>query len=307
MKKGAMIINCARGGLIEEEALFNALKTGALSGAALDVFEKEPPLDNPLLTLPNVVATPHLGASTMEAQINVSLACAKQVMSALKGEFVDSVVNLPFIEPEFLAKFSPYVSLAEKLGSLQGQLADGPVNLVEITYSGELNGQNTTLLTIAVVKGLLKEMVPETVSYVNAKILADERGIVVMEKQSSEHLNFSNLISVTVRAANKERQAAGTIFNGNESKIVLIDGVHIDADPAGYLLIVTNKDKPGVVGRIGTILGNNSVNIAGIYLGRQAVGGKAVSIVNVDSELPAHVMKEINECPLVIEARLVKL
>jgi D-3-phosphoglycerate dehydrogenase len=309
MKKTAMIINCARGGIINETALYKALKDNKILGAALDVFEKEPPTsNNPLVSLPNVIVTPHLGASTKEAQVNVSIICAKQVISALKGELLTSAVNLPAIEPEFFSKFSQYIFLSEKLGSLLGQIIDTSINSIEITYSGELSNQKTMPLTLSIIKGLLQEIIPERVSYVNAKLLADERGISIIDKVSSERMNFSNLISITTSSGkNKKRQIAGTIFNGNEPKIVLMDGVHIDADPSGYLLIISNEDKPGVVGKVGTILGDNKVNIAGIYLGRQTRGGKAISIINIDNAISDKIINEIKKIPAIKEANLVEL
>jgi len=307
MKKSAILVNCARGGIVDEKALYRALVTGKIAGAALDVFEEEPAIDNPLLRLPSVTATPHLAASTREAQVNVAIACARYLLSSLEGEMVDSAVNLPSVERSFLQKYGSFLSLAERLGSLQGQLASGVVSEVNISCAGDLGLQESPLLTAAVLKGILENVSSDTVSYVNAGILARERGISVTQTREDRHPNFGELITVTIRSNGLTRSVAGTVFEGVGEKIVLIDGVMLNADPFGHLLIVYNEDTPGVVGMLGTVLEKYRVNIAGIYLGRQRTGGKAVSIINIDSEVSSEALQIMKQDPRVTEVIPVKL
>jgi D-3-phosphoglycerate dehydrogenase / 2-oxoglutarate reductase len=307
MKDGVRIINCARGGIVEEKSLYENLKSGKVAGAALDVYEKEPPLDSPLLDLENCVTTPHLGASTEEAQVNVAIEIAEQVIDALKGRTVRNAINVPAIEPEVLALIRPYLTLAEKLGSLQAQLAEGGIQEVRVHYSGEVCKYNVSPITVAIVKGILDPILNETVNYVNAPFLAKERGIKVIESKSSEAEDFATLIAVTVKTETKESSAVGTLFGKNDPRIVRLDGFHIDAVPFGYMLILSNEDVPGIIGSVGVMLGKYKINIAGLALGRKEKGGLAVTGLNVDESVPDNVLAEIRKLSHVLGAKLVKL
>ena len=307
MKDGARIINCARGGILDEKALYDAIVSGKLGGAALDVYENEPPLDSPLLELDSVLTTPHLGASTEEAQIHVAVEVARQVLDALNGRPVRNAVNMPPVSPADAEKIGPYIALAEKLGSFQSQFIDGHVTEVHIDYSGEVTEHPTTMISIALQKGLIERFLGETVSYVNAPLIARERGIKVVETKSSTVEGFSNLISVTVKTDRGERRAAGTIFGTRDGRIIRVDEYHVDVVPQGHMLVISNQDKPGVVGALCTLLGKFNINIASMSLGRKEPGGEAVFILNLDSAVPDDVMDQIRLLENIWEARLVSL
>lgn len=308
MKQGVRIINTARGGVVDEQALYENLKSGKVAGAALDVFEVEPPpKDHPLLQLDNCIATPHLGAATEEAQEKVGVEICRQIIDVLKGRGARNAANMPFIEPATLTLIGPYLTLAEKLGSLQAQLASDRIEKVEIQYSGEVAQYDVAPITIACLKGLLEPIIPETVNYVNAPYLAKERGIKVIESKSSDTEDFSTLIKLIVKCGEKISSAAGTLFAKNDLRIVRIDGYHVDIVPSGFMVILENEDRPGVIGKVGTILGENNINIAGMTLGRKERGGKAVTGLNVDDFVPESVLEKIRQIPLVISAKLVKL
>ncbi|MDI6784864.1 MAG: phosphoglycerate dehydrogenase, partial [bacterium] len=286
MKDGVRIINCARGGIVNEKALYENLKSGKVAGAALDVYEEEPPLNSPLLELENCVTTPHLGASTEEAQVKVAVEIAHQVVDALKGRTVRNAINVPAIEPEVLALIRPYLTLAEKLGSLQAQLAEGRIQEVRVHYSGDVCKCNVAPITVAIVKGMLDPILNETVNYVNAPFLAKERGIKVIESKSSEAEDFATLIAVTIKTETKESTAVGALFGKNDPRIVRLDGFHVDAVPFGYMVILSNEDMPGIIGSVGVTLGKHKINIAGLTLGRKEKGGLAVTGLNVDEFVP---------------------
>ncbi len=307
MKDGVRVINCARGGILDEAALYDAIVNGKVAGAALDVYEDEPPLDSPLLGLDSVLTTPHLGASTTEAQIHVAVEIARQVLDALSGRPVRNAVNMPPISPADAEKIGPYVELAEKLGVFQSQLIDGHVTEVHIDYSGEVAEHTTTIISIALQKGLIERFLGETVSYVNAPLIARERGIKVVETRSNAVEGFSNLISVTVKTDRGEKRAAGTIFGTRDGRIVRVNDYHVDVVPQGYMLVISNQDKPGVVGALCTLLGRFDINIAAMSLGREEPGGEAVFILNLDSVVPDEVMDQIKLLDNIREARLVSL
>ncbi|MFC1714146.1 phosphoglycerate dehydrogenase [Candidatus Poribacteria bacterium] len=307
MKDGVRVVNCARGGIYDEEALYNAIVNGKVAGAALDVYEDEPPLNSPLLELDSVLTTPHLGASTMEAQVNVSIEVAHQVLDALKGLPVRNAVNMPPVSPADFEKIGPYIELAEKLGRFQSQLIEGHVTELYIDYSGEVGEYTTTMISIALQKALLERFLGETVSYVNAPLIARERGIKVVETKSSTVEGFANLISVTVKTDKGERRAAGTIFGTKDGRIVMVDDHHVDVVPQGYMLVISNEDKPGVMGTLCTLLGECDINIAAMSLGRKNPGGEAVVILNLDSIVPGEVMDRIRALDNIWEARLVNL
>ncbi len=307
MKKSVRLINCARGGIINEEALHEALKSGKVAGAALDVFVKEPPTNSPLLTLDNIVVTPHLGASTAEAQVNVAIGVAEQVLNALRGEVVKNAVNAPAVGPEVMEAIRPYLPLAEKIGKFLAQLVKGHVNQVEISYSGEIAEQDTKFLTIAIMKGMLEPVLSAPVTFVNAMKVAKNRGITVFESKSSRAEDFANLISVTAKSDIDQRRAAGTIFGKQDARIVLIDKYRVDAVPSGYMVISNHIDKPGTIGKIGTLLGKNNINIAGMIVGRASPGGQAVMVLAVDSSIPDDILKQFLDVDGVKDAELVKL
>jgi D-3-phosphoglycerate dehydrogenase len=307
MKPGVRIINCARGGIIDEKALYNAIKDGRVAGAALDVFEEEPPQNNPLLTLDNVVTTPHLGASTEEAQVNVAIDVARQVVDALHDRAVRNAVNFPSLEPEVLKVLKPYLDLTQKLGALLAQLADGRISEVRVRYSGEITNYDISALTGALMKGILTVVLKNPVNYVNAQVLAKERGIKVLETKTTELEDYANLISIDVVTEKGLYQAEGTLFTNKDPRIVKINEFHVDAIPQGYMLVTSNLDKPGVVGQTGTILGKNKINIAGMTFGRQSPGGNAITVLNVDSKVPQDVLDVIRSSENILDVKLIKL
>lgn len=307
MKEGVRIINCARGGIIDEPALYKAIKSGKVAGAALDVFEKEPPLSSPLLSLKEVIATPHLGASTQEAQEKVAKEIAGQVIDALSGKIVRNAVNIPSIDGDILEKVQPYLSLVEGIGRLLGQVSPGRIQKIEASYSGEVLDYNLAPITISLLKGLLDAILHEPVNFVNALVIAKERGIEVIESKTSERGDFSNLITVLARTDQGEKLIAGTLLSKNEPRIVQIDEFRIDATPSGFMLICSNVDKPGVIGKIGTVLGKHKINIAALQYGRKDFGGQAIVVLNVDNAVPKKVLEELIKVKEITEAKLVKL
>lgn len=307
MKKGVRIINCARGGIVDEAALIEAIQKGIVSGAALDVFEEEPPKSTALLKLDNVVLTPHLGASTQEAQVNVSIDIAKQVCDALLGRGIRNAVNVPCIDPKILKEIEPYVKLAENLGNFQAQLIDGRIIEVKIKYTGDVTLTETSPITIALIKGLLFPILGETVNYVNASFIASERGIKIIEAKSSKVEDFANLIEMEVHSDKGVSSVTGTLFTKVDPRIVKIDNYYVDAIPSGYMIVTYNLDRPGIVGEIGTILGENNINIAGMTFGRESLGGKAITVLNVDSRVPDKVLERIKKARHITGVKLIKL
>ncbi len=307
MKKGVRIINCARGGIIDEKALYEAMKSGQVAGAALDVYEEEPPKKNPLMELDNLVATPHIGAATEEAQRNVAIEIAHQVVDALQGRTLRNAVNVPSLEPEVYEELKPYLGLAEKLGSLQSQLLKGRLLTVRIGYSGEITNYTLAPLTTAILKGLLEPILREAVNYVNAPLIAREREIRVVETRSATREDFTSLISLEVESTEAKGSAAGTLFGRGDPRIVRLNNLHVDAVPRGYMLIIFHKDKPGIIGKIGTVLGNEKVNIAAMTLGREEKEGSELTVFNLDSSVPERALKEIEKIKEIFQVRLVKL
>lgn len=293
MKKGVKIINCARGGIIDENALIEAIKEGKVSAVALDVFEKEPPFDSPIIEMENVICTPHLGASTKEAQEKVAEEIARQVIDFVKYNIVRNAVNFPTISPELKEKLTPYVNLAEKLGSFLGQFYKGKINSIEISYRGEIIEYDTTPLTLAALKGFFEMILMESVNYINASFIAKSRGIRVIENKSSEVENYSNLITIQVLGDSEKKSVSGTLLLKNEMRIVKIDEFETDALPSGYLLVCESVDIPGVIGKIGAILGNSNINIGSLKYSRKSAGEKALCTLNVDSLVPEEVIKKL--------------
>jgi D-3-phosphoglycerate dehydrogenase / 2-oxoglutarate reductase len=308
MKPGVRIINCARGGIVDEKDLADAIKEGKVAGAALDVYVDEPPpADHPLLKMEQVITTPHLGASTDEAQLNVAVAVAEQMVDFLTEGLVRYAVNVPSVSPELFKILRPYLILAEKLGSLQVQMADVLPQSVHVEYRGEVTQYNIAPLTLAVLKGMLTPVMEASVNYVNAPILAKERGIQVVESKSSKAGDFSSSITVKIATGDREVEVEGAIFGDKHPRIVRVDNFYLEAAPEGYILILRNKDVPGVVGNVGTILGKNGINIAGMELGRGAKGGNAISFIHVDDQIPKETMEELRNLPQTVSAELVKL
>ena len=307
MKYGVRVVNCARGGIIDEGALAEAIESGKVGGAALDVFEKEPPTNSPLLKLDNVIATPHLGASTEEAQINVAIDIAETVRDVLLDKGIRNAVNIPSVAPEVLKTIQPYLKLAEKIGSMHAQLSKGRIKEVRVRYVGDLISHELAPVTIALVKGILTPILQETVNYVNASIIAKERGINIIESKSSQIEDFANLIWVEVKTDIGKSQIMGTLFTKSDPRIVKIDQFYIEAIPSGYMLIIHNNDLPGVVGDIGTILGKGKINIAGMSFGRERPGGAAISVMNIDSEVPTQILDEISKFKNINDVKLIKL
>jgi D-3-phosphoglycerate dehydrogenase len=308
MKKGVRLVNVARGGIINEADLAEALKGGQVAAAALDVFEKEPlPADSPLLALDNVIVTPHLGASTVEAQVNVAVDVVEQIIEVLKGGAARSAVNIPSMKPELIAPVKPYMGVAEKLGALAAQIVSGAVSGVTVEYSGEVAEADVSPLTTTVLKGLLAPMMDVVVNFVNAPHIAKERGIEVIESKNKEAKDFASLISVKIKSAKGDREVGGTVFTGAGDRLVMIDGFRVDAEPEGYLLILGNIDKPGMIGKVGTFLGKHKINIASMDVGRLKQGQKAVMVLNVDSAVSDKVLKEMAKIEGISDATLVKL
>lgn len=307
MKDGVRIINCARGGIIDEDALYKAVVNGKVAGAALDVFETEPPNDNKLLELDRVIVTPHLGASTREAQLNVAITIADQIIRAIKNEPVKNAINMFSVKPEVYDKLKPYVSLAEKMGSLCAQLITGHINSVDICFHGDLAEKETGIITIAMLKGLLDPILGSNINFVNAPIVAKNRGIKVIESRTDMAENFINLISISVHTDKETKTVAGTLFGKDDPRIVKIDGYRVDAVPSGYMLISRYIDKPKVIGPVGVLLGENDINIAGMQVGRESVGGEAIMVFNVDGPVSEEVRKSVEKVDGILSVKAVRL
>jgi len=307
MKDGVRIINCARGGIVDEIALQEAIEKGKVAGAALDVFAKEPNVDNPLFELPQVVATPHLGASTEEAQVTVAHEVAEEVLRVLKGEPVKTAVNIPFIKPELISYIKPYLGLAETLGKFISQLMDKPIDFIKINYNGDLANYDLTTLTNTILKGLLRPILQDSVNYVNAPIVAKNRGIKVEVAKSQELKNYANLIDLEVKGNGTTRQIAGTIFSNNEVKLVQLDNFSMDTTPQEHMLIVPHSDKPGMIGQVGTILGEHKINVAGMQVGRKDIGGNAVMIMAIDNIVPEEALQEMKKIDGIFDVKYVSL
>ncbi|KIH76128.1 D-3-phosphoglycerate dehydrogenase [Geoalkalibacter ferrihydriticus] len=295
VKPGCRIINCAQGGLVDEAALARAIGTGRVAGAALDVFAKEPPdPENPLLQLDQVICTPHLRTSSVDAQINVSLQVAHQVVDFLLRGVIVNALNVPCVSAELLPVMRPYFELAEKLGAFQAQLNPRGLKRVTIEYAGDIVDFPTAPMTMALLKGLMGPLLGEVVNYVNAPHLARERGIAVVEVSNPSAEGYSNLIRLTVDAGETRRVVAGALFDGRDMRIVRIDDHQLEAMPQGHILVLLNVDRPGVIGFIGQILAEAEINIAMMNLSRRTKrGGEAVSLITVDSPVPESVLARL--------------
>jgi len=307
MKKGVYIINCARGGIVCEADLQEALASGRVGGAALDVFEEEPTKNRELLAMENLIATPHLGASTDEAQRNVAIAIAQQVADYFtKGE-IRNAVNFPSVSGEILNLIRPFLTLAEKMGLFLAQTVKGGAEEVEITYSGDILDYNLEPMTIAFLKGLLTPILKENVNFINAPLIARDRGIRVIESRSSEAKDYKSMISVTMKTTQDKGYTAGTIFGQKDYRIVRINKFTLDVIPEGNMIVLYNYDKPGVIGNIGTTLGASNVNIARLHLSRQQVDGQALVVLTTDGTVPEEVIQRLRDLPNVISVNQLEL
>ena len=287
MKPTVRLINVARGGLIDETALANALKENRIAGAAIDVFSTEPATaDNPLLGLANIVHTPHLGASTEEAQVNVAIDIAEQIVDVLNGRPARAAVNMPSLGADVLGRIQPYLHLAEKIGSLHAQLDRGRIDKVEVVYSGDFADLPTVHITRGVLKGLLDPLLPDSVNYVNAPTLAARRNIQVIESYRAPSDDHSCLLTVRAHTDKENREICGTVIGHGEVRIVHIDGFRVDIDPVGNMIVTEHTDRPGIIGKVGTLLGDKGINIAGMNVGRESIGHGALMVLLIDEPVP---------------------
>jgi len=308
MKKGVRLINCARGGIIDEVALAQALKEGKVAGAAIDVFEKEPVSpDNELLKLDNVVITPHLGASTEEAQVNVAIEVSEIVRDALLGRGIRNAANYPSVEAEAFKVLEPYINLSEKMGLFTAQLVEGRYEELKIIYSGEIIKHDLSPLTMSLIKGVLSPILKETVNFINAVALAKERGIKVTESKLSKEAEFVNLIQLEIKTDKETRCVAGTLSANKQPRIVKIDNYYVEATPLGVMIMIQNWDKPGIIGNLGTLMAKHNINIATMTFGRQQAGGKAISVFNVDSPMTPEILEKIKKTENVLTARVINI
>ncbi len=306
MKDGVRIINVARGGIVNEQDLYEAVKSGKVAGAAIDVFETEPTTESPLFELENIVVTPHLGASTEEAQVNVALDVAHDIVGVLQGEMAKNAVNMPSIPAELLAAVKPYLSLGEQLGKFAAQLTS-EIDTIEVSYAGEISNLNVAPITTAVLKGVLDTLSDEPVNFINASIIAKAKGVKIVEAKQSEEEDYTNLIKVTLSGSKCVKQVAGSLFRNNDARIVMIDNFHVDAIPQGNMIIAPHTDKPGIIGKVGTLIGNVNVNIASMQLGRKEIGGNAVMVLVVDNPVPQDVLDEIVKVDGIKDVKFVTL
>ncbi len=304
MKKDAMFIDCARGGVVDEEALYEALAKGQIAGAALDVFEVEPTTREncPLLGLDNFICTPHLGASTSEAQENVAVAITKQISEYLRTGVVSNAVNVPSVSSDVLSRVGPYLTLAEMLGFFHMQIAKGGVEEVNLEYIGEFEELTTGPITVAFLKGLFTPILQDAVNYVNAPLIAKERGIRVVESKTGHSDDFTSLLSIRVKTTDGENMLAGTVFGKNEPRLVRLNTFRLEALPTGPMLFVYNKDVPGVIGALGTTLGKHEVNISRMTVGREKEQGRNIILLNTDNMISKELLKTVQQLDYIDDA-----
>jgi len=302
MKPGVRIINCARGGLVVEEALLEALNSGHVAGAALDVYEVEPATENPLFAHDNVVCTPHLGASTSEAQENVALQIAQQMSDYLTTGAVTNALNMPSISADEAPRLKPFITLVDQIGSFAGQLTETAITGLVIEYAGEVAEMNTRALTSALLAGLFRPLLGE-VNMVSAPVVAKERGITVDETRQTPRGTYESYVRLTVITERQRRSVAGTVFSDGKPRIIQIKGINMEAELGAHMLYVTNEDKPGFIGALGTTLGKAGVNIATFHLGRQERGGDAIALIEIDEAIAPDILKAVCDLPHVRQAK----
>ena len=307
MRPGSYVINCARGGIVDEIALQEALESGHLAGAAIDVFAKEPTTDSPLFRLPNVVVTPHLGASTSEAQLNVAIEAADLMAGFLLRQNVRFAVNMASVDPTELKDVRRHLDIAHRLGLLQSQLAHGRVKSATVQYQGEAAQKNTRLITAAFAMGFLQHALEEQVNLINANLLAEERGIQFSEQTSSEPSDFHTLIRTEVQTDRDHYLASGTTRGNQYNRLVRLGPYRLDTFLDGTMLVYTHMDKPGLIGFAGTVLGTHGVNIAQMNVGRKTPGGDAIGVLALDSEPPEHALDAIRDHEHISSVQVVKL
>ena len=306
-KKGVRIINCARGGIVDEAALLKALDNGQVAGAALDVFVEEPPKDYTLVKHPNVVATPHLGASTEEAQEKVAIQIAEQIADALKDRGIVGAVNAAALQAGVPNEIKPYLSLAEKLGSLQAQVMKGQLKELSIDLTGELLHKHSELIKAGVLRGLLSKIMSQPVNYINAPVLAQSMGVRISEKKDVDSGDYANLLTIGYKTDVEERSFAGTALGGKHLKIVRLDKYYVEGNPNGTFLYYTNIDRPGMLAKVGALLAEANINIAGLSLGRSGIGERALTVVGVDNPIPDAVLQKVAALDGVFNAKVVTL
>ena len=293
MKEGVMIVNCARGGIVDEDDLHEAMQSGKVAGAALDVFQAEPPGECRLFKLDRIICTPHLGASTREAQTNVAVAVAQQIIDYLINGTIINAVNVPSVAGDLLEKIGPYMAVGDRMGCLQAQLADGPVKTVTIEYTGDFKGMDLAPVSTAILKGLLTPMVQYAVNFVNAPVVAKEMGIKVTESTTSETEDYTHLITLRVKTDAGENLVAGTIIGRSDLKVVKINNFRLELVPEGHILLIFNQDRPGAIGGIGTTLGSHDINIGRMYVGQEKDGNQNIIFLQTDTPVPPDVLDEL--------------
>ncbi len=308
MKDGVCIVNCARGGIVNENDLYEMIKSGKVAAAALDVFEKEPITSSPLFELDNVIVTPHLGASTEEAQVKIAREVADMMIDFFVNGIIRNAVNIPSMDKKTYEKLLPYITLLEKIGVLQSKFFESAVKEIYIQYVGPIFQQlNTYILTSAYIRKFLFNFVDIELNYVNAQVVAKERGIVIKEIKVPEGKEYKEYVNVVVKSAKKENSISAVVVDGNNYRIVEINGMDCDVEPEGKIIILSNIDKPGIIGKVGTILGDNNINIAKMFVARESVGGEAVTFINVDNELSSEIIEKIKQVSGVKEVKFVNL
>lgn len=307
MKKGVRIINASRGGIVDEKALYEALKSGKVAAAALDVFEKEPPGESPLLDIDSFICTPHLGASTEDAQENVAIAVAHQIADYLLYGTIRHAVNFPSVSADVLPIMQPYINLAESMGGFLSQINEEGIESISVEYRGDVTGLSLEPITVAALKGILTPILEETVNYINAPFIAKERGIAVKEITTEDAGDYHSMMIIKIKSGSKESSVSGVLYGKKYPRIIEINNFPVEVVPEGEMLVLSNNDKPGVIGGIGTILAKHRINIARMQFGREKRGGKAISVVSVDSPLSKEILSEIRKLPNVLSVKQIHL
>lgn len=308
MKDHVRLTNVARGGIIQESAILEGVKSGKIASAGIDVHEIEPRYENPLYDYDNVIVTPHLGASTLEAQLNVGMTVVNQVIAGLKGEIVPNALNLPTMHRDELDAVRPYIELAEKFGKMYYQLYASPIEMVKLEYYGELAEQETSMISIACVKGLLETVISERINYINAMLIADQRGVAIEQEKIEDYYDgFTSYFKVTIKNEKGTITFGGNLSSKGEGRLVEINGYEMDIAPGNSMLIIRNMDVPGVVGTVGAVLGEEQINVATMQLARKEAGEKAMMVLNIDGEMPERVLQRLEDAEDVLTAKAVKL